>query len=101
MISPSDRSSVVNRAGACRLPGSMTAVPQVPVPHTATESGDGRAAKLWTPRRVMAIPTGFGRFGHAAEEKLHHVAVAIAAIGRGAMPEVVMDDRHCAGGAAE
>ena len=39
--------------------------------------------------------------GHAGEEELHHVAVVVGEVGHLPVPQVVVCDRHRAGGASE
>ena len=47
------------------------------------------------------VPRRCPRLTHAGEEKLDHKAVAVAGVGHGAVPEVVVDDGHRSSPAAE
>ena len=49
------------------------------------------------PGAVLVVPGGRAGLGHAGEEKLEHVAVLVAGIGHGTMPQVVVGDGDGAG----
>ena len=66
----------------------------VPVPHRGPH---GLVLALGTPRGAWAVPAGRGRLLHADEQELDHVALAVALVGRPAMPDVVVHDRHASG----
>ena len=71
-----------------------------PIPSAAAQVG-GRIGACGLPSTVAVVPRGCLRFAHASEEELDHEAVAVAGVGHGAVPEVVVDDGHRSGPAAE